>query len=657
MKKYFPFYLKYKNVLISLRFICLTFVLLTGLINIIVSGGCGGSPSLPSNTSGQMSGNKSGGDSESSGDNNIINTEPVANAGPDQKVIAGSLVTLDGKDSYDADEDTLTYKWMVTSIPSDSSASIDDSTSATPSFVPDVVGSYVLNLVVNDGELESSADFITITAISLTFISISPTNPSINVGATQQFIVIGTYSDNTTQNLTSSAIWSSSDTSIVTISNDTGNNGLATSVAAGSPTITATYGGKSATTILMVTVTYKVYGISFSPYMDGQDPNMGSQISEDQLYSRMSIIAPYTHWLRTFGSTHGLEEAGSIAHELSLKAAIGAWLSDDLSANEQEISNLISAAKAGDVDIAIVGSEVLLRNDLTESQLIEYIDRVKEEAPDVLVTTADVYGELLAFPDIMDACDIIFVNYYPFWEGINIEQAIAAIDGWHKQITDAAGDKTVIVSETGWPSDGYQIGNAVPSDKNASYYFLNFVSWARANDVSFFYFEAFDERWKAAYEGEQGAHWGIWNKDGILKSGMQDVFDGKTMMDNWSSASIPGGPGTPSIEFTSVPPYGSYNNLKGQVWHVNPNDYKIAIYIYVSGWWTKPYFGSPSTAIKSDGSWECDITTGGTDQNATKIATYLVPESYSPPAASGSPSLPSDLDSNAVAKVETTRSP
>ncbi len=79
--------------------------------------------------------------------------------------------------------------------------------------------------------------------------------------------------------------------------------------------------------------TYRIYGLDFSPYMDGQDPNLGSQISEEQLRLRLTNIAPYTQWTRTFGSTYGLEKAGLIAHEKGLKTAIGAWLSKNLSAN------------------------------------------------------------------------------------------------------------------------------------------------------------------------------------------------------------------------------------------------------------------------------------------------------------------------------------
>ena len=55
-------------------------------------------------------------------------------------------------------------------------------------------------------------------------------------------------------------------------------------------------------------------------------------------------------------------------------------------------------------------------------------------------------------------------------------------------------------------------------------YFNDFVSWARKNNAQYFYFEAFDETWKATNEGPQGAHWGIWDKDGNMKTGMETIF-------------------------------------------------------------------------------------------------------------------------------------
>jgi hypothetical protein len=234
---------------------------------------------------------------------------------------------------------------------------------------------------------------------------------------------------------------------------------------------------------------------------------------------------------------------------------------------------------------------------------------------------------------------------------------MARLHAWHQQMVAAAGGKKVVVSETGWPSGGNTVGGAVPSPEAAAAQFLNFVSWARANSVDYFYFEAFDESWKAAAEGPQGAHWGIWDSAGNMKPGMQAVFAGDTVPDNWSGNTVIDGPGTPETHFTYVPAYGSVHDLAGRVAHVKPGEYQVAVYIRVGNWWVKPYAATPSTSILPDGTWTCDVTTGSGDTGATAIVAYLLPRSFDPPVVLGATALPAELDANAVAKVEATRSP
>lgn len=97
------------------------------------------------------------------------------------------------------------------------------------------------------------------------------------------------------------------------------------------------------------------------------------------------------------------------------------------------------------------------------------------------------------------------------------------------------------------------------------------------------------------------------------------------------------------IEFTYVPAFGSHANLRGQVSVVKPEDYKVAVYIYVSGWWTKPYWARPLTPTARDGTWTCDITKGGQDQCAINVIAFLVPKGYAPPLGKGQQCLPSEL--------------
>ncbi len=109
-------------------------------------------------------GGSSSSDDDSGGGATSTNTAPTANAGAEQAVSTGTLVTLDATASSDSEGDSLTYTWSISSIPDGSAASLSDNSSATPSFTADLDGSYVISLVVNDGTVDSSADTVTITA-------------------------------------------------------------------------------------------------------------------------------------------------------------------------------------------------------------------------------------------------------------------------------------------------------------------------------------------------------------------------------------------------------------------------------------------------------------------------------------------------------------
>jgi len=111
----------------------------------------------------------------------------------------------------------------------------------------------------------------------------------------------------------------------------------------------------------------------------------------------------------------------------------------------------------------------------------------------------------------------------------------------------------------------------------------------------------------------------------------------------------------PRIELTAVPPLGSTQDLAGLVANAVPANHRVAVYIYVGGWWNKPSHGAPQSVIQADGTWTSDITTGGADVAATRVAAFLIPATWSPPLLSGAAVLPPELDANSLAKVITER--
>jgi hypothetical protein len=107
----------------------------------------------------------------------LPNSAPVANAGVDQTPLLGEMVTLDGSASTDVDGDQLTYKWSFTSKPSYSMAELSDPASVRPTFVMDLSGDYVVQLIVSDVKTDSTPDTV--------IISTNNSAPVANAGADQ----------------------------------------------------------------------------------------------------------------------------------------------------------------------------------------------------------------------------------------------------------------------------------------------------------------------------------------------------------------------------------------------------------------------------------------------------------------------------------------
>lgn len=259
----------------------------------------------------------------------------------------------------------------------------------------------------------------------------------------------------------------------------------------------------------------KIHGICFSPYVEGQRP--GDELSDEQIRARLQIVQPYVHWIRTFSCSQGNERIPAIAKEMGLRTLVGVWLGEDRETNELELANAFEIARAGHIDLLAVGNEVLLREELPEDELIDYIMRAKQGAPGIPVGYVDAYYLFAKHPRVSDACDVIFTNCYPFWEGYPAEHALVYMKEMYRVAVRAGKDKRVIVSETGWPDRGTPFRASVPSYENAIRYFINAYQWAEEENIEIFYFSAFDESWKVADEGDVGAYWGLWDAGDRLK--------------------------------------------------------------------------------------------------------------------------------------------
>lgn len=391
---------------------------------------------------------------------------------------------------------------------------------------------------------------------------------------------------------------------------------------------------------------YALEGIAFSPWVGDEDPNEGATISAQEIWDRLQFIRDDSSMVRTYGVDGGLQDAGWLLHQLGKEAVIGAWIDGDREANERQLDTLVRLCRAGDVDVAVIGSEVLHRGDLPVEELVPLLVEARKKIPEEIpITTADTRQSFLDHPELVPLIDLVYVNYYPYWDGVAIDDAIPTLAAWHDTMLDYAKGKPVVVSEAGWPSGGENVDQAVASPENAARFFLEFVSWARLNDVRYTYFSAFDETWKQKYEGPQGAFWGYRDGNGVLKPGMQAVFDG-LLTDV----------GEPHIALTSVPPVGSDATLVGEVTGVGTLTHHVAALIQVDGiWYTKPSFREPMARIASTGRFEIDVTTGPGDERAQRFAVFLFEAGFVPPIVESLEEIPEAYFHRAIARVEVAR--
>jgi len=414
-------------------------------------------------------------------------------------------------------------------------------------------------------------------------------------------------------------------------------------------------------TIVTQNLPNKPYGGNFGPFLIGPGPEAGEVATVDQVNKLLDILKTYgVTVIRCYTSAplkDSVESIPSLAKKKGFTVYAGCWLSKDKASNEKEIAYVLGEINKGNADFAIVGSEALLRGDLSSTEIIEYVNQVKKNDKKVKVGVADTHSAIIAHPEIVEATDIILVNIYPYWDGIGIDKAFSAfLESYNKVAAsfpakDGKPTKEIIISETGWPTAGNTIKDAVANQENALKYLEQVLNWSNSKSIKVLYFELFNELWKAKKEDKQGANWGLLTEECVLKPGVLEIFK-KTpyYKEPVVVVKMPVAPPTPSpaeqeeavaskelsLEITGGPNANESGRVHGQVYGVKPSDYGIAVYIKVrGGWWTKPTWADPITDINPDGSWSCSVITGGVDDEFTQVRAYLIKNGYDPPSASG----------------------
>ena len=272
----------------------------------------------------------------------------------------------------------------------------------------------------------------------------------------------------------------------------------------------------------------KLQCVSYAPFGKDDSPFMmdkGLVISEDLVRKDLQLLSKYTDCIRTY-STVGLEMIPKIARENNLKMLMGAWVNGDEKPTRLEIDTLIKLAKENKdiVKAVIVGNEALLRGDLSDVKLYEYIKEVKAALPDTQVTYADVWEYWLKYPKIKEVTDFVTIHILPYWEDdpMEITTAIKHLANVRYEVEGILKTSNILIGETGWPSEGRMREDTLPSKTNQAIFVREFVKLAEEKGWNYNIIEAFDQPWKRVSEGAVGGFWGLFDKDRLDKN----VFTG-----------------------------------------------------------------------------------------------------------------------------------
>jgi exo-beta-1,3-glucanase (GH17 family) len=257
----------------------------------------------------------------------------------------------------------------------------------------------------------------------------------------------------------------------------------------------------------------KLLCVSYAPFRDAQTPLMPTtHIAPEQIAQDLAQLAKITDCVRTYSIENGLDQVPALAAKVGLKVIQGIWLGSNRLKNLAQISTVVGLTKEypSVITAVVVGNEVLLRGEMTTSDLAAHIRSVKSQVA-VPVTYADVWEFWLRNREVYDAVDFVTIHILPYWEDfpIRARHAAAHVDAIRKRMAVAFPGKEILIGETGWPSQGRMREGALPSRTNQARVVSEILLLAKQENFRVNLIEAYDQPWKRELEGTVGGYWGL----------------------------------------------------------------------------------------------------------------------------------------------------
>ena len=259
----------------------------------------------------------------------------------------------------------------------------------------------------------------------------------------------------------------------------------------------------------------KLQCVSYAPFRGEQSPlSPATHVTPEQIAEDLAQLAKITDCIRTYSTDNGLDQIPEFAAKVGLKVIQGIWLSSNRQRNLARISTTLKLVREypSTITALVVGNEVLLRGEMTVSDLAATIRSVKAQVS-IPVTYADVWEYWLRNREIYDAVDFVTIHILPYWEDFPIRAKLAAghVDSIRRRMAVAFPGKEILIGETGWPSEGRMRDAALPSRTNQARVVAEILELAKRENFRVNLIEAYDQPWKRQLEGTVGGYWGLFD--------------------------------------------------------------------------------------------------------------------------------------------------
>ncbi|GAA6028679.1 hypothetical protein JCM8097_007343 [Rhodosporidiobolus ruineniae] len=286
------------------------------------------------------------------------------------------------------------------------------------------------------------------------------------------------------------------------------------------------------------------WGLAYTPKNVLEEYGCGATIQN--ITEDVQLVSQLTTRLRTYSTSCNQTQMLLQAIQdtkANMTIWIGAYMGTNDTVNAQQQQDILDALKAYGADHVsgvTIGNEYILNAPNRDETTATAVTTIKTQitdfktnlaalnlGKDIPVGTADAGSIYTTSSGLATGIDFYFANVHPWFGGVNINDAA----GWTWEYfeendvatSDAAANKPdTYIAETGWPTDSLTAENltyegAVAGVSELQTFLDTYPCQANKNESKYFYFEPFDEPWKAIYGGVE-PYWGLFDSNKILKN-------------------------------------------------------------------------------------------------------------------------------------------